>query len=154
MNYYITNFGNLKNLKDFQIPISTAIWQPKFWKYGLDRHNVFLGITEPLLSPAKLNSADLCIKNCPYKSSVPNCPFLVNYAKYLDTIDFDYLLSEFERVANDVRKINNFIGEPDIVLLVYEAENNPCSERAALKSLFKKHNIVLKEFNKNSNNDR
>ena len=44
--------------------------------------------------------------------------------------------------------INNYEGEPEIILLVYETPNNLCSERAALIDYFKKHDIELKEYQK------
>lgn len=89
-----------------------------------------------------------CSKDCPFKKDLPYCPFLKSYRDYLDTIDINYLLSEFSRIAEDVRKINHFEGEPEIVLLVYETPDNPCSERAALIDYFKKHNVVVEEYKK------
>ena len=49
---------------------------------------------------------------------------------YCEILDFDKLLSEFERVAEDVRKITHYKGEPKIVLLVHEKPDNLCSERS------------------------
>ena len=78
-----------------------------------------------------------------------------NYSKdeilegYLNTIDFNnYLLPEFERIAEDVRKINNFEGESEIILLVYETPDNPCSERGSLMEYFKAHGIIIEEYKK------
>ena len=67
----------------------------------------------------------------------------------MDTVDFDgYLLPEFKRIAEEVKMINNYEGEPEIILLVYETQDNPCSERVALIDYFKKHGIELKEYKK------
>ena len=57
-------------------------------------------------------------------------------------------MAEFERIANEVKKINNYQQEPEIILLVYEAANNPCSERLGLVKLFENHGIILKEWTK------
>lgn len=149
MQYYITNFANIRNLTQNCIPISTAVWDPKWFTLHVDKNGVLNGIREESLSPKYLApEACTCQKNCQYKSQVPSCPFLEAYAKYLDSIDFNYVLSECCRVSEDVRKITNFSGEPNIVLLVYEAVDNPCSERQSLINLFAKHGIQLNEFNK------
>ena len=107
-----------------------------------------MGICESLLSPAKLSEDVICQRECQHKNKVPNCPFLVNYSEYLETIDFKKLIAEFERIADEVKKINNYQQEPEIVLLVYEAANNPCSERLGLVKLFADHGIELKEWTK------
>lgn len=57
-------------------------------------------------------------------------------------------MPEFNRVAEDVRKITHFKGEPKIILLVHEKPDNLCSERAGLVRLFKKYGIILKEWTK------
>jgi len=107
-----------------------------------------MGICEPLLSPAKLSEDVICQRGCPHKNTVPNCPFLVNYREYLETIDFKKLIAEFKRVADEVKKINNYQQEPEIILLVYESVDNPCSERQPLIDYFEKNGIILKEWAK------
>ena len=108
-----------------------------------------MGICEPLLSPAKLSEDVICQRDCSHKNEIPSCPFLISYRKYLETVDFKKLIAEFKRVANEVKKINNYQQEPEIVLLVYESVNNPCSERQPLIDYFAKNGIILKEFTKN-----
>lgn len=159
MKYYIANFSQLGQLNKNCIPISTCAVDPYFFHqkalskkyyltegFYLNDNDVLLGIREPFLSPSRFNSNVVCEKHCPYKESVPDCPFLANYKEYLSKLDFDHLLAEFERVSEEVRKVNNFKGEAAIVLLVYEAENNPCSERKPLIEAFKQHNIELKNW--------
>lgn len=148
MKIYIANFGNLKSLNENCIPISTAVYQPKFWTYGIDKNNVFLGISERELSPYRLDSDHICINCCPHKNRVPECPFLIEYNKYLATVDFNYIMSEFTRVSEDVRKVTSYVGEPNIVLLVYEAEDNPCSERNSLIAYFKSHGVEVNNWRK------
>jgi hypothetical protein len=57
-------------------------------------------------------------------------------------------MTEFKRIVEDVKKINNYVGEPEIILLVYETPDNHCSERIALIDYFKKHGIELEEYKK------
>ena len=148
MKYYISTFYNIRYFQSHQIGISTAVWQPKYWKYEQNKNGAVMGICEPLLSPAKLSEDTICQRDCQYKNENPNCPFLVSYRKYLETIDFESLLIEFERIANEVKKINNYQQEPEIILLVYEAVSNSCSERTSLVKLFADHGIDLKEWTK------
>lgn len=156
MRFYITNFANMRYLNENCIPISTCLSDPVFFHNNtrdknvcfLDRHNIMLGIREELLSPKFLKEEDhVCGQDCAFKG-MGNCPFLTAYTNYLNTIDFDSLLTEFERTAEEVRRVTNFSGEAIIVLLVYEAESNPCSERVPLQNLFKRHNIDLKNLNR------
>ena len=148
MKYYISTFYNTRYFQPHQIGISTAVWQPKYWKYEQNKNGAVMGICEPLLSPAKLSEEVICQRDCQHKNEVPCCPFLVSYREYLETINFEKLTAEFERIANEVKKINNYQQEPEIILLVYEAINNPCSERLDLVKLFADHGIELKEWTK------
>jgi hypothetical protein len=80
---------------------------------------------------------------------VPHCPFINAYTEHLNTVDFNnYLFPEFERIAEEVRKINNYEGEPEIILLVYETPDNPCSERRPLIDYFKRHGVEVTEYQK------
>lgn len=142
----ISYFPMVRHFKANQIGISTAVWKPKYWTYGQNKQGSITGIEEKLLSPYYVEQ--YCCKDCQHKNSVPNCPFIKDYRKYLDTVDFNYLMVEFKRIAEDVKKINNYIGEPEIILLVYETPDNPCSERIALIDYFKKHGIELEEYKK------
>lgn len=136
----------VRHFKANQIGVSTAVWNPKYWTYGLNKNSSVTGISEKVLSPALVEL--YCCKECPYKKDLPNCPFLAAYRNYLDTVDINYLLSEFNRIAAEVKQINSYEGEPEIILLVYEAPNNPCSERQSLIDYFKKHGIKLEEYYK------
>ena len=85
---------------------------------------------------------------CSYEDKKP-CQFLKAYWNHLQKIDFEgYLIPELKRIAEDVRKITQYKGDPIFILLVHEKPDNPCSERGPLIRLFKEHNIELKEWTK------
>lgn len=154
MKFYITYFYNVRFLKPNQIPISTAASDPTWYHNNtgnnlycfLDINNVINGIREETLSCKYISKEhQVCQKNCLYKG-LPLCPFLKGYAEYLSTVNFSYIIDEFARIASDVQKINGFIGEPEIILLVHEKPDNPCSERKALVDLFNKNGYDLQEW--------
>lgn len=157
MEFYITNFANLRHLKPNMIPISTCLSDPIFFHNNtrdkkicfIDKNGIMNGIREEILSPKFLpQDSFVCEKECKYKAVTPNCPFLIAYRNYLNTINFDELIKELERTAEEVRLATHFEGEPILVLLVYESETNLCSERAPLQALFREHGIELKNFKK------
>lgn len=61
------------------------------------------------------------------------------YAQLLETVDFDKTIKAFEYCLNKFNK-------DTIVLMVYEAPNNPCSEREYLQDYFNWHGIECKEL--------
>ena len=160
MEFYITYFYNLRFLPENAICISTAMWDPSWITtktkngkyYYVDDRNLLIGIKEDSLIFNQNNFEKLdeqCQKNYPYIDKVPHCKFMDLYRKQLEQIDFDnYLIPEFTRIAEDVRKITHYKGEPIITLLVHEKPEVKCSERPILKEVFKKHGIELKEWQK------
>lgn len=152
MKYFITNFSNIKKLDKACIPISTCNSDPKFYhsdsydksRCFVNKDGILLGIREEsfLMPSGTWETLPENCENCDHSKS-PNCYFLKAYRDHLNNIDFNWLLAEFNRVAEDVRKVTRYNGEPKIVLLVWEAETNPCSERQPLIDLFKCHGIDL-----------
>jgi hypothetical protein len=155
MQFYISYFQQLRNFDKTFIPIDTSIWAPKWLdpsngkRQYVNEIGVIIGIKEEsfLMTEAEIPEEMCSGKPCPYIDKWPHCQFLDAYWKHLQTIDFDgYLLPELNRIAEDVRKITHYEGEPKIVLMVHEKPNNQCSERAGLIRLFKEHGIELKEW--------
>lgn len=156
MKIFISNYYNIRFFSSNMIPIAVTQGWP-YWltknkpKLYLDSNNVLIGIKEDSLAFPAENFEKLseqCQKNCPYLNKVPNCQFMTEYYKYLKLNDFNLLLKEFERIANETKKINNYIGEPIIVLMVYEKESCICSERVVLKRWFSDNGYNLEEWDK------
>ena len=61
------------------------------------------------------------------------------YRQLLETVDFDKMIKAFEFCLNKFNK-------DTIVLIVYEAPNNLCSERVALQDYFCSHGIECNEL--------
>ena len=158
MEYYITYFQNIRHITDpSYIFIDTSIWAPKWLdpsngkKPYINENNQVIGIKEEsfLFSEDEVPEEMCAGKPCPYIDKHPHCQFLEAYWKHLQKIDFNgYLIPELTRIAEDVRKITHYEGEPKIVLLVHEKPDNLCSERGPLIRLFKEHGIKLEEWTK------
>ena len=157
MQYYISYFQQLRYFDKTCIPIDTSVWAPKWLdpsngkKQYLNESQVMIGIKEEsfLMSEDEIPEEMCAGKPCPYIDKHPHCQFLDAYWKHLQKIDFDgYLIPELSRIAEEVRKITHFEGEPKIILMVHEKPDNLCSERIGLVRLFKEHGIELKEWSK------
>jgi len=140
---------------DSLILIDTSFWSPKWLNTAngkrqyINENNLLIGIKEEsfLLSEEETPEEMCSGRPCEYQNKWPACAFLSAYRRHLDKIDFNgYLIPEFERIAEDVRKITHYKGEPKIVLLVHEKPDNPCSERGPLIELFRKNGIILQEW--------
>ena len=57
----------------------------------------------------------------------------------------DYL----QKVADFIQQTEGFQEEPEIILMVYEVPDNPCSERVELLRYFRENGIDIEEWKKN-----
>lgn len=48
-----------------------------------------------------------------------------------------------------MKKINNYEGDPEIILMVYEHPRITCAERPVIVKWFKEHNVEVKEWVRN-----
>lgn len=97
------------------------------------------------LSPGK-NCENLCkgINLCQIQDP-DKCNFIKEYQKQLNSLDFNFILNKLESIAYKFGK--NF-KNIELILIVYEAPNNPCSERNSIIEWFKKNGVEIEEFNK------
>ena len=130
-------FYQIRNFKRNMIPVSTCISDPEWYRpepgqeYFRDKRGVINGLRyEPLI----VQPCGLC--PCPYQGKgLPHCDFLREYRKALyEQVDKEKTLKAFEHCADKLAL--PFDDEPIIVLMVYEAWYNPCSERIALQEFF------------------
>lgn len=142
-------FYQIRNFKKYMIPVSTALWDPKWYHDNqghscifYDKRGIINGIRlEALISKAK--GCGLCPCN---DKDYENCLFLKEYRKRLDNIDFDRMYKDMENFANRYKQNEGFEEEPIIVLIVYETPQNHCSERQALIDYFNSKGVECKEL--------
>lgn len=134
------------------IPVSTCMGDPDWYKpdkneeYYIDKRGIVCGLRyEPLIVQAQGNH------DCPCEGKEflqGQCAVMQEYRELLETVDFDRMIKGFKFCANKFRPLPFDDGENDpiIVLMVHEAPDNPCSERAALQDYFTSHGWECKEL--------
>jgi hypothetical protein len=140
------------------IPISTALWDPKWYhknsynKYEkfIDKNGVINGLRIELLNPLNPDNNEtqdcrLCTENDKIKYN-GNCQFLNDYYNKISKINFDRFMKYLNDIAISVQNQLGFSHEPLIVLIVHETPKNPCSERIILQKYFSDNNNYLPEL--------
>lgn len=151
MKILISYFYQIRFFKSNYIPISTAVWPPKYFFHNgqqfKDKNGVWNGIQAFEFMPDE-SCEGLCQgpQNCMKKEE--NCAFLSTYKAQLDKLDFNSIMERFKILGNKVKEVENFEEEPICVLIVFETPTNPCSERGPLKKWFAEHGYELEEFRK------
>ena len=152
MNIYTSYFYKVRFMTPNQLPISTALWDPKWYHNFSDQSYIFLdkrgvlnGLRAPYLSPGPTCN-HLCRgrEGCLYTHET--CEFLKRYRLQLDELPFDRVVESIKRMCCSYKEQFNVPGNVDAILLVHEALTNPCSERVPLQEYFTSHGIRVKEW--------
>ena len=131
-------FYQIRNFTPNLIPVSTCISDPVWYRppkdkeYYIDKRGIVCGLRyEPLI--VQLHGQG----GCPCEERNPaNCKCMREYKQLLySLVDKERTLKAFEYCANKFHRPFDD-KEPVIVLIVYEAPNNPCSERTTLQEFF------------------
>lgn len=149
MKIRISYFYQIRNFLKNMIPVSTAMWDPQWYHNGqgpqhifIDKRGIINGLRiEPLINLIEGEVGCPCINKDPTK-----CEFIKKYRQSLEKADFEKIIKELNRYAEEYKKLNNMQEEIIIVLIVYETPTNPCSERAGLIDYFTSHGIECKEL--------
>lgn len=152
MKIRLSYYYQIRNFKPYMIPMSTTLSDPLWYHDFEDNTHIFKdkrGVLNglrllPIITEAKKCAAAAC-PECIDKNP-QTCPFLKEYRQLLDNVDFDKMLKGITQYMTDYCKRNNITEEPIAVLMVYEAPNNPCSERNALIDYFNSKGIDCREL--------
>lgn len=153
MKLAISYFYQVRNFYPHMIPLSTAVWDPK-WYHNfkgqehvfVDKHGVINGLRIQPLMPGKTTEG-MCsgIEHCTTRNSC-ECEFIKMYRQQLDKINFNDFLVTLSIHINTVSGRLQLQKEPIVVFLVHEAPNNPCSERAPLIQWFDDNGMYVREL--------
>lgn len=143
MKFYVSYFYAVRFMKPNTVALSTAISPPKWFgrKPYYDKRGVLNGLTATPFVPMPNDSNEICGVSCCGDSHA--CNVMQSYREQLEQLDFEDIMRRFESIA--ARVVTNG-EEPEIVLLVHEAPDNPCSERWALFDWFYNHGIEAQEY--------
>ena len=150
---YVSYFYQIRFFSRNTIPLSTAVWDPKWYHSWNDQDYTFYdknlvinGLRVPMLAPGD-SCKNLCQGTSKCTVRTPSsCDFMEAYKEQLSKIDFNNFMTALEMVGNSRKLIDKFDGDPIIVLIVHEAPDNPCSERTALQQWFRDNGYELKEW--------
>ena len=153
MKIYTSYFYQIRFFKPNMIPISTALWDPKWYHQNrdqrhwfIDKNGVINGLRAEEFAPGPIAS-QFCRGTCDPKDP-NNCHFLKAYSHQLNQLDIDNIITRTENLCAAVRPVVKYTGDPIAVFIVHEAPNNPCSERAVIQNYFKSHGINCEEWKK------
>ena len=146
MKIYTSYFSQIRHFKPYQLAFSTAMWNPAFFRNEhIDNEGRLIGLRANPFIPGPI-----CKNDCrgPEKCLVTpdECLFLKHYRIQLDRLKIEDIITRFEAIAREVQKDLGFIEEPEIILIVYEAPSNPCSERVVIQQWFKDNGIEIEEW--------
>ena len=136
-------FYQIRNFKPSMIPVSTCLSDPEWFKpkdgkeYYIDKRGIICGLRyEPLIVQSQGTHYCPCEEKEVLKG---NCPTMQEYRQLLETVDFNKMIKDFQYCLNKLHA-------DTIVLIVYEAPNNLCSERVALQNYFTEHGLQCEEL--------
>ena len=140
LKIYTSYFYQIRNFTPNLIPVSVCLSDPVWYRppqgkeYYIDKKGIVNGLRyEPLI--VQRYGVHIC--PCEYKDQAPFCPTMIEYENLLKLlVDKEKTLKAFEFCCNKFKKELNLEEDPIICLMVYEAPNNPCSERQALQKFF------------------
>lgn len=140
MKIYTSYFYQIRNFTPNLIPVSVCLRDPVWYRppqgkeYYIDKRGVVNGLRyEPLI--VQKYGVHTC--PCEHKDQAPFCSTMIEYENLLKLlVDKEKTLKAFEFCCNKLKKELNLKKEPIICIMVYEAPDNPCSERQALQKFF------------------
>lgn len=149
----ISYFYQIRNFSRNMIPISTACSDPKWYHINNDKQSIYLdrrgilnGLREDRLAPGS-TCYGLCNGPSHCKNDPSSCEFIKNYSEQLSHINFKEFERDMDKLISDAEHMLG-IPDPMLVFIVYEAPDNPCSERQSLINWFKSNGVEIREFYK------
>ena len=149
LKFFTSYFYQVRFFKPNQLPISTALWDPKWFHdnkgqdYAFkDKRGIWNGIRCSRLAPGP-TCENLCRGKEGCGDSPEHCRFLMAYRKQLNNLDFNQFIKDVEKI---VAAAGLNPDEAEVILLVHEKYDNPCSERNALLNWLNDNGIKAKEL--------
>lgn len=154
MKIMTSYFYQIRNMKKNYIPLSTAVFDPKWFHQNKghsfqfkDKNGVWNGLrAEPFVPGETCEGLCRGPETCNYLGP-HTCAFLKAYRQQLDQLDYNETIQRFEKLGEQIQEAEGFKEEPILVLILHEKWDNPCSERWPIQTWFKDHGYEIEEFN-------
>ena len=167
INFYISYFYQIRNMKSNMLPVSTAMWDPKWfhdgkgekWRY-MDKNGVINGVRMidlimPLYKWEELVKQNESCEHCKINNGAAGdlfsgmCPFMREYAKCIreKNSDFQKFITFCDGYLQFLNQRLNLCLDT-IIFIVHEAPSKGCGERPELQRWFAENGMELKEWNK------
>ena len=137
---YTSYFYNVRFLKPWQVPLSTACFDPRWFhdfkgpshKF-IDKRGVLNGLRAECLHPDS-SCSDLCRGPETCTSNGPSaCEFLRRYSIQLSKINRGLYFKKLAALQKALQAKLSLPCLPDLIFLVHEPPYKACSERSALQ---------------------
>lgn len=153
MNIYTSYFYQVRFMQPFDIPLSTAVWDPKWYHdfkghehIFVDKRGVINGVRFAMFAPGASCDGLCCgIDDCRH-GNPEDCLFLKAYREQLDRVDYTGVMLILSSLGKELQEHYSFEHEPNFIFLVHEAPNNPCSERRVIQEWFASYGLPVREW--------
>ena len=132
-------FYQIRNFKRNMIPLSTAVWDPKWFHKNKGQNYIYLD-KRGIINGLRLNAFIFNEYN-------GQEDFFPAYQRFLDAIDLKPIIVKMEQLEKIIQLKLKIKEELIFVLIVYETSSNPDSERPYLIKKFNSNGIKCNELN-------
>ena len=143
--YIMTSyFYQIRFFTPNMIPLSTAVWDPKWYHNFKDQDHIFIDLHGVIngLRVDQMHPNNTCRDLCrgldrPTPSCTGNpstCLFLTKYSEQLESIDGEIFFKDLEDIINKAVELTDSNEEPVGVFIVHEAPSKICSERTCIQN--------------------
>jgi hypothetical protein len=154
MIIYTSYFYQVRFFPPNLIPLSTAVWDPKWFhdnkgqRYQFkDKRGVINGIRSDIFAPGQ-DCNGYCGPTCGMEPG--SCDFLLRYRAQLQRLDFEEVMQRFRSPESQILSNEKNIKDVNFALLVHEAPTNKCSERVPIQEWFASHGVQVTEWSLSS----
>lgn len=145
-------FYQIRFFKENMIPVSTALWDPKWFHKDkkqsytfIDKRGIINGLRTEMLAP-KMESDGECQGAAKCSHTSEECKFLKNYYDQLNELDLMEFLGYCKALATECHKKLNMKDDPVLVFIFHEKPDNPCSERVMFTKWLQENGVPCKEL--------
>ena len=136
------------------IPVSTAVWDPKWYHdfkgnnyLYLDKRGVLNGVRIHPLMPGP-SCDNLCHGTEGCESKPDSCAFLQKYYEQLCALSFEEFNQKLQYNCDKLARHYGLGTTAIPVIIVHETPDKLCSERQPIHRWYKENGVDIKEWNK------